>query len=475
MRRWLAAWDPKFPDAIVYMLQATEYEPAEFLAWFWRVRSFDEVTKRGKLDATDKAVLLRLAVRIALIASAVAVGAMIYHAFQDPRWLVPAAALVLITPVAVAYGLVVLLWLGRVTIQNRRERAIIAENTRKLEGHQGFRIAIAGSYGKTTFKEILKAVLAEGKRVAATPGNMNTPIGISRFIAKLEGDEEVLIFELGEYYPGDIAELCQLVKPQLGIMTGINEAHLSKFKTLERTTATIFELADYLKDRPVYKNGENELVRSRVHGDPLLYTAAGVNGWEVSRVRVGLSGTEFVAKKDGKTIEARSGLLGRHQIGPLVAALDIADNLGLSVQQIEAGLAKTRAFEHRMQPRQLAGAWIIDDTYNGNSDGVRTGLEWLGEVEATRRVYVTPGLVEQGSATAAVHEQIGRQIAAVANVAVLMRNSTTPHIEAGLRAAQFTGELTVIEDPLRFYENLDQFVAAGDVVLMQNDWTDNYS
>src|ERR1019366_5388865 len=107
----------------------------------------------------------------------------------------------------------------------------------------------------TTFKEALATILSAGQTVAATPGNMNTPLGISRFVAKLTGKEDILIFELGEYYPGDIKQLCELTKPNLGIITGINEAHLDKFKTLARTTATIFELADYLRAEPLYKNG----------------------------------------------------------------------------------------------------------------------------------------------------------------------------------------------------------------------------
>jgi UDP-N-acetylmuramyl pentapeptide synthase len=99
----------------------------------------------------------------------------------------------------------------------------------------------------------------------------------------------------------------------------------------------------------------------------------------------------------------------------------------------------------------------------------------LAEVPATRRLYVTPGLVEQGSQTAAVHEAIGRHIAAVADVVVLMQNSTTPFIQKGLEAGNFSGSLTIAPDPVKFYTHLDQFVAAGDVVLLQNDWTDNYA
>ena len=458
------------------MLQASEYQAPEYLSWFWRAQDLRHVSNRGQLDRTPKARLLLMFVRIVMLLEVLAVIGALWLAVAQPLWLMLAAVIILIYPAASAYSLVGLLWLGRVLIQSRRERAIIQRARGRLKHHAGFRIAIAGSYGKTSFKEMLRTILAEGKSVAATPGNMNTPIGISRFADKLNGTEQVLIFELGEYYPGDVKALSELVSPQMGIITGINEAHLSKFKTLDRTTATIFELADFLGELPVYKNGDNPHVLERAeHGDPLVYSQAGVNAWTVTNITVSLDSTSFTATQDKIALHVRSGLLGRQQVGPLVACIDIAQRLGLTPKQISAGIAKTVPFEHRLQPRQLAGAWIIDDTYNGNSDGVAAGLGWLAAVPARRRVYVTPGLVEQGDKTAEVHQAIGRHIAAVADVVVLIQNSATSSLRQGLQDAHFSGELTVVTDPLKFYSNLDQFVAAGDVVLMQNDWTDNYN
>ncbi len=476
MKKFLSSFDPKFAASLVYMLQASEYDAREYLGWFWRAKDFRTVASRGQLDRTLKARLLLGFTYFAMLSEALALAFALIQAFAQPVWLIAAAILICLSPLISAYSLVAVLWLGRITVQSRRERAAIARARATLGHHPGTRIAIAGSYGKTTFKEILRTILAEAKNVAATPGNMNTPLGISRFITDLKGDEDVLIFELGEYYPGDIASLCELVRPQMGIITGINEAHLSKFKTLERTAAAIFELADYLGELPVYKNGDNPLVRAKiVIDDPLAYTAGGVNGWEVRDVVVAVNSTSFTVQKDEVTLAVQSQLLGRQNIGPLVAAIDIAHNMGLTAKQIISGIASTKPYEHRMQPRRLAGAWVIDDTYNGNSDGVRAGLTWLATIKAERRIYVTPGLVEQGSQTAEVHRGIGAQIAPVADMVVLIKNSVTKYIQEGLADRHYAGELIIVDDPMNFYLNLEHFVAAGDVVLMQNDWTDNYA
>lgn len=475
MKRILSWFSPHFARNIVYMLQSSEYNATEYLAWFWRARNISAVATRKQLVMTNKAKLLLLLAWLIAAVELIVIAGLALLALAHPLWWVGVAAAILIAPSLMAHLLVVPLWLGYLVVQKPRERKIIAHATAAVAKHRGFKIGIAGSYGKTTCKEMLATILGEAKKVAATPGNMNTPLGISRFVNRLAGDEDILIFEMGEYYPGDVALLCQMVGPELGIITGINEAHLSKFKTLDRTVATIYELADFLGDKPVYKNGENKLVRQTSPQDPLLYTMDGVNGWKVSDVTSDIDGVRFVAKNGRTTVTAHSALLGLQNIGPLVACIDIATTLGLTPQQIEAGIAKTKAFEHRMEPKLVGGAWVIDDTYNGNSDGVYAGIAWLKTVPAKRRVYVTPGLVEQGAKTQEVHERIGQQLADVADVVVLMQNSVTPYIKAGLEKAGFTGVVQMVQDPLTFYSNLEHVVAAGDVVLMQNDWTDNYA
>jgi len=475
--RYFSGFSPRLATSLVYMLQATEYNLGDYLAWFWRAPNLGHVQVRHQLKLTPKARLLLRAARAITLMVLLSVVILAAHAalVGSLIWLVAAALVLLAAPALTAYALAIPLWLGRQLIQNPRERTIIAAAASTIQNHPAFRIAIAGSYGKTTFKDTLATVLMSGRRVAATPGNMNTPLGISRFASRLTGEEQVLIFELGEYYPGDIRELCKLTNPQLGIITGINEAHLDKFKTLAATTATIFELADALPGGPVYKNGESPVVRKHAGDDPLLYTRDGVNGWHIAHLKISLDGTSFTATREHTTIHAHSRLLGAHQVGPLVAIIDIASRLGLTPQQIEDGLAATKPFEHRLEPRPLAGATLIDDTYNGNSDGIHAGLALLKAADARRRIYVTPGLVGQGSQTAAVHRHIGADIAPVADVVVLMQNSVTSYIQDGLKQAGFQGQLQIIADPVRFYANLDQFVAAGDVVLLQNDWPDNYA
>ena len=467
-----------YPTVLLYMLQDTEYRLDRYSKWFLRTNDFTKVMKRRSLEITPKIKLLQMVLwgLWALIIIAVAVFVIIGYTSQSYVFGLIAIILVVLLPYILAFGIIVPLLVGSLVIQKPRERAMIERARAIFKDSKATRIAIAGSFGKTTMKEILRTVLAEGKIVASTPGNMNTAIGISQFASRLIGDEEVLIIELGEEHVGDVNLLSELSRPTMGIITGINEAHLISFKTLDRTVATVFELVDYVgKKAIVYKNGESQLVQDNVTSeDSYVFTQKGVNGWKVTKSHTSLDGTHFNATKGATTINAHTQLLGMHTIGMTVTAIAIAHDLGLSVKQIEAGLKKVEPFEHRMQSRKLHGAWIIDDTYNGNSQGVQAGLELLGSLTAKRKIYVTPGLVEQGSSTQDVHELIGQQAAENTDVVVLMRNSVTEFIVQGLSDGNFKGKIEIVDDPLEFYTNLDQFVAAGDVVLMQNDWTDNY-
>jgi UDP-N-acetylmuramoyl-tripeptide--D-alanyl-D-alanine ligase len=473
---YLTRYLPSYPKVLLYMLQDTEYRFGRYLTWYHRTLDFRRVIKRRQLDMTKKVKLLLLALWAGnlIIIAALVLGVYHFLITDNYLWLIATVLLVIIAPFIAAYGILVPLFIGWLFVQKPREAMIIAKAKKILATHPGRRIGIAGSFGKTTAKELLLAVLSEGVKVAATPGNMNTPIGISRFAGKLTGHEDFLIFELGEEKPGDVRRLSRLTKPEIGIITGVNEAHLASFKTLDKTIATVFELADFVESQHLYKNRESELVKKHKDSRGIPFDRKGVDGWKVTHAETTVTGTEFDITKRGVTIHAQTHLVGLHTIGMTTAVIAIAHSLGLTPKQIEAGLQNVQPFEHRMQPRPMHGAWVIDDTYNGNSEGVKAGLEFLKHVDATRRIYVTPGLVEQGDKTQFVHEKIGEQAATSADIVVLMQNSVTEFIKTGLKRRKFKGQLIEIDDPLEFYSNLEHFVAAGDVVMMQNDWTDNY-
>jgi UDP-N-acetylmuramoyl-tripeptide--D-alanyl-D-alanine ligase len=324
---------------------------------------------------------------------------------------------------------------------------------------------------------MLKTILSQGKTVAAPPHSYNTPLAIAQFIQRLNGKEQVLIFELGEYYPGDVRKLCEFVQPSVGIITGVNEAHLEKFKTLEHTRKTIFELADFVGAKHTYVNGENVAAQQQASDESQIYTRGGIADWKVEEAHTSLAGTSFTVVTSDAWHPLRSQLLGLHQIGPLVAGARMAADLGLSWEQIAAGVAATAPFDHRLQPKTDAtGVTTLDDSYNGNPDGVKAVIDFLRSLSGRRRWYVTPGLVEMGARLEEVHKTIGRQLAeARIEKVVLIKNSVTPFIEQGLREAHYAGEVRWFPSALEALAALPQMTLKGDVVLLQNDWPDQYA
>jgi UDP-N-acetylmuramyl pentapeptide synthase len=480
LRALYALYGPRHASTIVYMLQSTEYQVGPYLAWYWRTQNFANVMKRRTLELTKAARLLRMALAFGMAIQIVfGVRFILLGALGDMTGGVYFGLALLISyPVVWAHLVVIPLELGRLFIIKPKVAQSINRSERIFAEHPGVKIAVAGSYGKTSMKELLLAVLSEGLKVAATPANKNVASSHAVFASKLKGDEDVLIIEYGEAAPGDIMRFATTTHPTHGIITGLAPAHLDHYKTLEAAGKDIFTLADYLKNENVYANGDSLPMLPFIQDAKgvRVYDANGTLGWRVNDLKLTPTATSFTLTKGKETLKLSSGLLGRHQVGPLSIAAALALELGLTPKQVEAGIAKTRPFEHRMEPRQLGGAWIIDDTYNGNLEGVRAGTQLLASLEAKRKFYVTPGLVDQGDEKARVHVEMGELIAAAKpDVVVLMKNSVTAYIEEGLIKGGFNGEIQVEDNPLEYYKNLEHFVAAGDVVLMQNDWTDNYA
>jgi hypothetical protein len=455
-----AFYSPRFPSVLTYMLQSTEYQAWPYITWFWRTQNFATVMNRRSLARTKAARLLTLALQVGMLLEIIAGGVLIYlwHWHNLSGGLEFGLALIVAYPVVWAHVVLVPLVVGREVVVKPNEKRRIAESEAIFNTHPGINIAIAG------------------KKVAATPANMNVPISHARFAASLTAKEDILLIEYGEGAPGDVERFSRTTHPTHGVITGLAPAHLDHYKTLKAAGQDIFSLATYLKDKNTYVNSESPATKDFVRPAFHSYNREGVLGWNIRDVHIALDGTRFSLHKGKKHFKLHSALLGRHQLGPLSLAVALADTFGLSEAEITKGIAETKPFEHRMQPYLLAGAWVIDDTYNGNIEGIRAGTELLKELPATRKIYVTPGLVDQGQETERVHQEMGELIArAEPDLVVLMQNSATKSIQAGLAAKGFDGELQIEQHPLEFYTNLPEFLAAGDLVLMQNDWTDNYA
>lgn len=474
-KRLSSVYSLRYPKIVIYMLQRCEYEIKPFLNWYFKVENFNKISIRGSLVRTSKSKQLLRLLELLIILNILGGFIFMYAGYGIPSlwcWLIGLIVLILY-PLISTMLLLIPLVVARVVIVLPQQRVLIKRSRIIFKNTKATKIAVAGSFGKTTMKELLATVLAEGGIVAATPANKNVAASHAIFAARLTGKEKFIVVEFGEGKPGDVVKFTKTLSPNVGVITGIAPAHLDKYPSVNAAADDIFSLATQLNHKNIYVNGESDYIQNRTTTSDNIYSRKGVGGWKVSSIVNDYEGISFDLIDAKQKIRIKSKLLGRHQIGPLSAVAILALDNGLTIKQIESGLAKTSAFEHRMELRKVGGAYVIDDAYNGNLEGIRAGLSLMTELDAKRKIYVTPGLVDQGEDTAKIHNQIGKLILdANPQKVVLIKNSVTDDILAGLSG--YKGETIIEENPLPFYLNLDKFLATGDLLMMQNDWPDNY-
>ncbi len=335
-------------------------------------------------------------------------------------------------------------------------------------------VGITGSYGKTSTREILASILGEKFSVFKLEENINTDIGIADFIVKnpafLKG-KEIFIVEMGAYKKGDIKELCELVNPDYSILTGINEAHLERFGSLENTIQAKFELPSATKKMTVL-NLDDENVKNNFQKFDLK-NSVGVTKSVVQDLKIldNFAGLEF--KIENKIFKTK--LLAEHNISLILLCLEIAKELGISLDELATGVEKISYIPHRLEPiyNDKTDVWVIDDSYNGNFNGIVSGLAVLGRAHG-RRIVLTPGLVELGKKMEKVHNEIGQLYAdQKVDLVILIKNTATACIVDGLRTKGFA-DYKIFNSTTEAHAALTGIIQRGDTIIFQNDLPDNY-
>ncbi|NKQ40200.1 MAG: UDP-N-acetylmuramoyl-tripeptide--D-alanyl-D-alanine ligase [Sulfurovum sp.] len=256
-------------------------------------------------------------------------------------------------------------------------------------------IGITASYGKTSIKNFIAHLLSSKYRTYPTPRSVNTFGGVVRDINEdLPEDTEIYVVEMGARGKGDIAEISTFVNPQYVIVGQIGPAHIEYFKTLENIRNTKMEIiqSDRLKEAWVHESAQVK-PEDYVH----------IFGDDIKDIEATLDGTSFTL--DG--VRYSASILGAFNAVNLAVSVKIARVLGLTNDEIQQGLSTLKAVDHRLQRIDAGGKLILDDSYNGNIDGMMTAFD-LVSTHGGRKVLITPGLVE-------VDDEFNEQVAKRAN------------------------------------------------------------
>jgi UDP-N-acetylmuramoyl-tripeptide--D-alanyl-D-alanine ligase len=324
------------------------------------------------------------------------------------------------------------------------------------------KIAITGSSGKTTTKEIASKIIGIEKRVTMNPGNYNSETGLPLAVFTLKPGDEIGVFEMGMNHEGEIAALARVLNPDIALITNIGSAHigiLGSKDAIAKEKKNIFSqfngkgVALIPQDSP-YRDFLAEGVRGRVsfYGENSFAELGGVND-------LGLDGSEIIW--DGK--QARFRLPGRYNLANAFAAIAIAREIPVSAAAVRQGIESVKPLFGRGEIIH-GKATVIQDCYNSNPESLAVALEFCDSLDWNgRRVYVIGEMLELGEDSEKAHEGMGRLLAdSKADMVFLYGKETS----AGLKAFEQGGVFhTCGMDELRAAVN--GFVRDGDLVLLK--------
>ena len=369
-------------------------------------------------------------------------------------------------------------------MEERINKKYYIQASEKIKSMNINSVGITGSYGKTSTKFTTETILNEKYKVLKTPESYNTPMGISKIINnELTDDYDVFVAELGATKAGDIDELAKLTNPKIGIITSIGPCHLETFKSIDNIMRTKYELIENLPDDgTAIFNYDNEYVKKladKTFKHKILYGIDNIEETDIfaTDIHVDSLGSSFTLCINSLgTIECRTKLLGRHNILNILGGAAIASVLGLTLDEIKAGISKLEAVEHRLHLIDHGtGVLVIDDSFNSNPDGAKAALDVLNSFTDRRKIIVTPGMVELGNIEERENYKLGEHIACICDIAILVGKKRTLPIYQGMKKHNFNEDnLYVVNSLSEASEVLKTLTKINDVVLFENDLPDTY-
>ena len=334
-------------------------------------------------------------------------------------------------------------------------------------------IGITGSVGKSTTKEMIAEVLTTRYRTLKSPGNLNNEIGLPLTLLRLSSGHQRAILEMGFYVPGEIAFLCDIALPQIGVVTNIGTVHAERAGSQEAIARGKSELVQALPPAPegvAILNFDDPWVRKMEEKTKARVFFYGLspeaNLWADNVVGLGLDGIRFRLHYRGETLHVKIPLIGRHSVHTALraAAVGLAD--GMNWQEILEGLSQGHTQLRLVAVRSQTGALLLDDTYNASPESMLAALNLLDELDG-RKVAVLGDMLELGPYERGGHELVGLRAAQVVNVLLTLGERAHIIAEAARRAGMKKSAIVEFDEFEPLMEWLKTNLTEKDAVLIK--------
>lgn len=314
-------------------------------------------------------------------------------------------------------------------------------------------IAITASYGKTSIKNFLAQILSSKFSIYATPRSVNTLGGIIKDINEsLPHETDIYIVEAGARVQGDIAEIANLVQPHIAIVGKIGEQHIEYFKTLENIRNTKMEMVQSSRLKYAFVHES-----AHVKEDDTIK----IFGQDLFNIKSTLEGISFDMKLNGLVEHFTCKLLGDFNAINIAAAIHASLALGMNMEEIKRAVLDLKGVEHRLQRIEAGGKIIIDDSFNGNFDGMMSSYA-LASTYMGRKVIITPGIVESSESA---NVALAQKIDDVFDIVIITGKVNLKILDLHVRKA----EKIILEDKAKMQEILAEHTKIGDLILFSND------